>query len=94
MTTKEKLLALLEQRGDEYISGQELAEQLGVSRAAVWKAVRALERDGCMVSGVIGLGYRMESVGERIYAAGIHKYLQDCPEELDIRVFPVLPSIY
>ena len=92
MTTKEKLLALLEQRSDEYISGQELAEQLGISRAAVWKAVRALERDGCMVSGVTGLGYRMESVGDRIYAAGICKYLRNCPEELDIRVFPILPS--
>jgi len=33
MATKEKLLALLEQHTDEYASGQEIAEQLGISRA-------------------------------------------------------------
>ncbi len=92
MTTKENLLALLETQGDEYISGQELAERLGISRAAVWKAVRALERDGCKVSGVTGLGYRLESVGNRIHAVGIRKYLQACREDLDLQVFLILPS--
>ncbi|MBE6952007.1 MAG: biotin--[acetyl-CoA-carboxylase] ligase [Ruminococcaceae bacterium] len=92
MATKEKLLALLEQHTDEYASGQEIAEQLGISRAAVWKAIRALERDGCRIHGVTGLGYRLESAGNRIHAAGIHRFLSDKCDFCDLRVYPVLPS--
>ena len=45
MVKQEVLTALDAVRG-RYISGQELAAQLGVSRTAVWKAVAALRRDG------------------------------------------------
>ena len=38
--SKGDVLALL--REDEYISGEEISRKLGVSRAAVWKAVKAL----------------------------------------------------
>ncbi|MBQ4431995.1 MAG: HTH domain-containing protein, partial [Synergistaceae bacterium] len=36
---KTKILRALEDSRGEYISGEELAESFGVSRAAVWKAV-------------------------------------------------------
>ena len=42
---KAKILALLRERGD-YVSGQELCEQFGVSRTAVWKAVGQLKKEG------------------------------------------------
>ena len=40
MTTKEKLLALLEDSKGTFFSGEEIARTLQVSRAAVWKAVK------------------------------------------------------
>ena len=43
---KQEVLAALDAVRGRYISGQELAAQLGVSRTAVWKAVAALRRDG------------------------------------------------
>ena len=46
MTTKEKLLALLEDSKGTFFSGEEIARTLQVSRAAVWKAVNALREDG------------------------------------------------
>ena len=43
---KEALLRALRGR-QEPLSGEELSRCLGVSRAAVWKAVNALRAEGC-----------------------------------------------
>lgn len=45
MSTKEKLLALVKASPDIY-SGEKLAQTLEVSRTAVWKAIRELEKAG------------------------------------------------
>lgn len=59
MSTKSELLALLEKQGDAHLSGEEAAARLHVSRAAVWKAVKALRGGGLQVESVPGLGYRL-----------------------------------
>ncbi len=40
-------------------SGQELAEELGVSRTAVWKAIEALRAEGLSIAAVAGRGYAL-----------------------------------
>ena len=45
MSSREDVLALLRQEGD-FLSGQEASRRLGLSRAAVWKAVDALRKAG------------------------------------------------
>ena len=57
MTTAEKLLALLREGAGSPRSGQELAEILGVSRAAVWKAVSALRAQGISIDAATNRGY-------------------------------------
>ena len=42
---KEKILSLLKEAPGE-LSGEELSRTLGVSRAAVWKAIEQLRREG------------------------------------------------
>ena len=44
MILKQEILAALERSPDAPLSGQALAQQFGVSRSAVWKAVNALKR--------------------------------------------------
>lgn len=44
---------------DGYVSGQELSRQLGISRVAVWKHVRALTAQGYRVD-VTSRGYRLD----------------------------------
>lgn len=44
---KAEVLSLL--RDGEYVSGEEISRALGVTRAAVWKAVQALRADGCSI---------------------------------------------
>lgn len=42
-----------------YVSGQELCENLGVSRTAVWKVIRQPEEDGYRIEAVRNRGYRL-----------------------------------
>ena len=43
--TKDDVLALLEQ-ADAPVSGEQMCKTLGLTRAAVWKAIEALRADG------------------------------------------------
>lgn len=56
------LNALKEANG--YLSGQELCEQLGVSRTAVWKVIRQLQEDGYEIEAVRNRGYRLSDSGD------------------------------
>ena len=46
MSLKSSILAALEQNREAALSGQALAQRLGVSRNAVWKAVNMLKEEG------------------------------------------------
>ena len=48
----------------EFHSGESLAEALGVSRSAVWKAVRSLRELGATLHAVRNRGYRLVKSGE------------------------------
>lgn len=56
-------------------SGQALAESLGVSRGAIWKAVRALRVAGMGVHAVPNRGYRLAQAGEPLSAQAILAHL-------------------
>ena len=57
MTTKEKVLKLLVEAKGQAVSGEVLAAECGVSRAAVWKAVKALREAGSSIEGTTNGGY-------------------------------------
>ena len=79
-STKQALLAALSAAEGGYISGQHLAEALGVSRAAIHKAALALTAQGYALDSAPRRGYRLaggdpfcaEAVGE--YPAPIYIY--------------------
>ncbi len=55
---KSQILSLLRNSG-EYISGQEICQRFGVSRTAVWKAVKQLKEEGYRIEAVQNKGYRL-----------------------------------
>lgn len=72
--SREDVLALL--RGEEgFLSGQELSRRLGFSRAAVWKAVDALRREGYGIEARTGLGYRLLSAPDALTEVEIRSFL-------------------
>lgn len=86
MTTKKIVLELLEENRGNFVSGEELAKKAYVSRAAVWKAVLSLQKEGYEIEGVSRKGYRLSS-HDSFSSEEIKKYLKDIPiffyEEVD-----------
>ena len=58
VSTRQALLQALSAAGGSYVSGQQLAETLGVSRAAVHKAAAALTAQGYALEAAPRRGYR------------------------------------
>ena len=58
MKTKEKVLQIL-QNNNDCVSGELLANECEVSRAAVWKAVKSLRDDGFLIEGTTNGGYKL-----------------------------------
>lgn len=92
MTTKEKLLDLFESNRGVYYSGEEIAKNLSVSRAAVWKAVKALRTDGYCIDAIPNKGYSLSVQSDILSPQGIVKYLNPECEKLDINVVPAVDS--
>ena len=62
---EEILVRLLDARPDR-VSGQELGQALGVTRAAVWKSIEALRAEGFDIESAPGGGYRLLSAPNRV----------------------------
>lgn len=71
---QKQVLSLLKQT-DGYLSGEEISRQLGVSRAAVWKAVKALREKGYGIDSVTNRGYCLSSQPDLLDATAIQSGL-------------------
>lgn len=49
MNMREDIFNFLREHQNEFVSGQQISEQLGVSRTAVWKHIRALKQKGYVI---------------------------------------------
>lgn len=59
-TTQNVYLALLNQK-EKAISGEKIAEMLGLSRAAIWKSIQELKREGYQIESIKGHGYLLKT---------------------------------
>jgi len=58
MTTRERILDALRTAGD-YISGERLSQQCGITRTAVWKHIQKLQAEGYSIESQRRRGYRL-----------------------------------
>lgn len=92
MSTKKDVLAVLEKHRSEYISGQELADMLGISRTSVWKAVKTLEKDGYDISAAPNKGYRLSDDSDVLSREGILSALSGAVTPPAIRILKTVDS--
>lgn len=59
MSANKDLVLELIRNCEDYISGQEICEKLGVSRTAVWKNINELREDGYVIEAGRNKGYRL-----------------------------------
>ena len=71
---EDRVLSVLE--GGEWHSGEAIASELGVSRAAVWKAIERLRRGGYEIEAAAGRGYRLLRATGRLVPAEIRKHFR------------------
>ena len=90
--TKEQILALFEKNKGEYFSGEEIAEKLSISRAAVWKAVNGLRSEGYHIDAVQNKGYSLSVETDILSVQGIQKYLRPVCSGIQLDVLPTLDS--
>ena len=90
MATKDALLKLLGAHPGSYLSGQELADTLGISRAAVCKAVKSLKDQGLSIDAVTNRGYRLNQSGDLLTEASLTALLKK--DTFSLILSPSLPS--
>lgn len=76
MSTKDEILAILERNQSQHLSGQKIADELGVSRTAVWKAINTLKEAGYQISSVSNAGYKLMEATDSLNAAAIKPLLK------------------
>lgn len=62
MKTRDKVFEILRANRDSWVSGEELSQGLGVSRAAVWKHVQGLRQAGYIIESAPRKGHRLVEV--------------------------------
>lgn len=72
---KDKVLEILENNRTIVLSGERIAKSLGVSRAAVCKAVKSLREEGHRIYSCTNEGYSMTEESDVLSVAGIETYL-------------------
>ncbi len=92
MTVQTHLRQLLETNKNTFLSGEEIARRLGVSRNAVWKAIKALQADGYPIQAVPNRGYCLAASSDVLSASGIRQYLSEFAHSLDLRVYDAVDS--
>lgn len=73
---RSKILQLLRQAERVYLSGEEIAKKLGVSRTAVWKHIKELREVGYEIKSQPRSGYVLEDVPDRLLAEEIKNGLK------------------
>lgn len=87
MSTKDTVLALFEKNKGFFISGERIAQELDISRTAVWKAVKKLQSEGYQIKAVTNRGYCLDKESDVLTVRGIRSYLDDGCKELRPEVF-------
>lgn len=92
MSVKSEVLKALEENRGRSFSGEELAETLGVSRTAVWKAIKSLKEEGYTIQAGSGRGYTMAQENDFLSEPGIKLYLDEKIKENCIYVHKSIDS--
>lgn len=77
ISTRSKVLALLEANKGIAISGAAIAKSLSISRSAVWKSIEELRKEGYDILAVTNKGYTLSEESDILSAEGLMTFLKN-----------------
>lgn len=93
VTMKNKLkIANMLYGAQDYISGEELAKGLGISRTAVWKQIRELKNEDFIIEAKPRLGYKIVSYPDKLLPIIVEKGLRTSVIGRNIYYYQTLDS--
>lgn len=92
MPLKQSVLQKLESNRNNFISGEQIASEFNVSRAAVWKAIKALESEGYIIDSAPNKGYKLNEENDLISKEGIAPFLKKNYKNNNIIVYKTIGS--
>lgn len=92
MSTKGNVLKALEENKGATVSGEELAGRLSLSRAAVWKAISELRKEGYRIDAITNRGYCLSEDSDLLSAEGIFPHVAYPSMSERIHVFKTVES--
>lgn len=87
MEIKHQVLKILEENRGGTVNGSRLAETLKVTRSSIWKAVKALQKEGYAIEAVTNKGYSLHIDSDILSGEGIIPFLKGKASDfvLDVR---------
>lgn len=76
MGIRQQVLSRLREASPCFLSGEALAQQEGVTRAAVWKAISQLRKSGYRIAGTPRKGYRLLEPPDLLYPQEVNPLLR------------------
>ena len=70
----EKIIDFLKKKQD-YVSGDQISQRLGISRQALWKHIQELKDKGYEIEAVPHLGYKLMACADRLYEFEVSREL-------------------
>jgi len=92
MSTKNHVLKMLENNRGQHISGAHMAEELGISRNAIWKTVKRLEKEGHKIKATKNRGYCLLDDSDILSVVGMLPFLSDKQASKKIHIHASLES--
>ena len=88
----EKIIQILKDNEGRFISGEVISQEVGITRAAIWKRISTLKEMGYVVDARQNMGYRLMRSPDILTPSEIQYRLGTKIVGKDIRYYPVLES--
>ncbi|WP_255763938.1 biotin operon repressor [Jeotgalibaca sp. MA1X17-3] len=92
MSTKKRVLKILENNRGQSLSGQKIAEEVQLSRTAIWKAIKTLKEEGHQIESVPKSGYTLLEKSDVLNTESIQGLLNKSLPSLTIHTYPTIDS--
>lgn len=92
MSTKKRVLKMLEDNRGKSLSGQKIAEELQLSRTAIWKAMKTLKEEGHQIESVQKSGYTLLEKSDVLNTESIQRLLNQSLPPIIIHTYSTIDS--